>query len=916
MRLLLAVPLVLLVSSFPAWAAGEAPRFALQSNLDHVWTMTAAAMVFFMQAGFLLLESGLVRSKNSINVAQKNIADFVVATMVFGAIGFMLMFGHSFAGLFGWQRELMMFDQLEDWSFTFFIFQLVFCGTAATIMSGAAAERMKLSGYLFTAIFVGAVVYPVFGHWVWGGLLNPGNNAWLADLGFIDFAGSTVVHGVGAWVGLAAVVVLGPRLDRFDETGRPVSMQGHSAVLATLGCMILWVGWIGFNGGSTTAGTSAFSGIIVNTMVAGAMGGIVQMLLGRLHDGVFRPERSINGVLSGLVAITAGCDAVSVQPALLIGALGSAASFYGQSLMEHKLRLDDPVCVVAVHGIAGAVGTILIGPLATPESRLAGDWLDQTAVQALGVAVCIAWAFGTSFLFLKLLDTLFRFRPGGQGLRVSEQDERDGLNQSEHGATLGTGILQTTMQALTENRFDLSHRIRLEPGDESYELAELFNRILGQMENQERLKQRRLNEVEESRNNLNELVQRIRGNLIDTLGQGLSMFSGFTDKTQSVAGEIQDYSNDAAGSVDIVTSASGAAQSAVAEAVSAAGDLRQSIAHVTREVESATQVAEEGRRKAETAEDVMAQLRSATSQVGEIVDMVSGIAAQTNLLALNATIEASRAGEAGRGFAVVAGEVKTLANKTSEATQKIATQLSEIDRSTGDVGGTLEDIRGVLEQSWSCATRIGEAVNEQQRLTDAIGTTIETVDGEAQKVFGTVENVVTLAGRLGDKARTLADDSHHVGELSTGLARDFGTFLDDYARFADRRDQERVAIDRRVVVTGNGPTTICRALDISAGGVLLDPTLDAEEGAMISLQIDGMDRPLDAVVVSRCDQGLHMAFADEETGREDIDAILTEARLLAGTGCEDNAENGDNIDMFDAAGAEDDGIILFEEDAA
>lgn len=392
----------------PAYASVE--RFALQSNLDHVWTMIAAGLVFFMQAGFLLLESGLVRSKNSISVAQKNITDFVFSTLVFGAVGFMLMFGTSVGGLFGWDTNMLMFDSLNDWALTFFVFQLVFCGTAATIVSGATAERMKLEGYIISACATGLLIYPVAGHWAWGDLLNEENEPLLASWGFIDFAGSTVVHSVGAWIALAGCIVIGPRIGRFDAAGKAVEINGHSAVLATAGCIILWVGWIGFNGGSTTAGTSDFALIVANTMVAGAAGGMSQMVLGRVYRGLFRPEFSINGVLAGLVGITAGCASVNVWGALAIGVSASAVAFFGQILLE-RARIDDAIGAIPVHGFAGFWGTVMVGVFARPDALVTDGRLEQILVQVAGASLVFAWAFGLAFVILYTIDRVWRLFP-------------------------------------------------------------------------------------------------------------------------------------------------------------------------------------------------------------------------------------------------------------------------------------------------------------------------------------------------------------------------------------------------------------------------------------------------------------------------------------------------------------------------
>ncbi|MEL6744831.1 MAG: diguanylate cyclase, partial [Pseudomonadota bacterium] len=285
----------------PAQAAGD---FAQQLDVNHVWVITATALVLLMQCGFMLLEAGNVRTKNTVNVAQKNLVDFLISSVCFGVIGFALMFGTSQFGWFGWDAELIAFGASEPWTITFFVFQLVFCGTAATIVSGAVAERMSLGGYIACTALIALIIYPVAGHWSWGNLLNTETAPFLAARGFMDFAGGTVVHAVGAAVGLAAIIQLGPRKGRFDQDGNPIKIRGHSPVLATVGTFFIWVGWIGFNGGSTTSGTGDIAQIVYVTMIGGAVGGVVGMGLGRLTDRHWVPIASINGTLAGLVGVT------------------------------------------------------------------------------------------------------------------------------------------------------------------------------------------------------------------------------------------------------------------------------------------------------------------------------------------------------------------------------------------------------------------------------------------------------------------------------------------------------------------------------------------------------------------------------------------------------------------------------------
>ncbi|MFY8157002.1 MAG: ammonium transporter, partial [Rhabdaerophilum sp.] len=366
----------------------------LRAHLNHVWVMTAAVLVLLMQAGFLLLEAGMVRSKNSINVAQKNVADFFVSAACFAVFGFMIMFGPTVMGLFGSPGTLWGYSGLDEWTYTFFVFQVAFAGTAATIVSGAVAERMSYAAYIVLAAVVGLLIYPVFGHWAWGAGLVTENKPWLAASGFIDFAGSTVVHSVGAWIALAGIIILGPRIGRFDANGKALPIHGHSHVLSAMGAMLLLVGWIGFNAGSTAAASGAVGKIAANTLLGASFGGIVAMLIGRAKDGTYLTNRLVNGLLAGLVGITAGCDAVGPKGAIAIGAICGASVVFVEDFVLHRMKLDDVVGVVGVHGVSGVLGTLLVPFFAMPEKLNGLSVMSSFLVQAKGAGAAFLWAFG------------------------------------------------------------------------------------------------------------------------------------------------------------------------------------------------------------------------------------------------------------------------------------------------------------------------------------------------------------------------------------------------------------------------------------------------------------------------------------------------------------------------------------------
>ncbi|WP_372426199.1 EAL domain-containing protein [Salinarimonas chemoclinalis] len=441
--------------------------------------LTAAALVFLMQIGFMLLEAGAVRTKNAVNVAQKNLLDFVFATLAFAGVGFALAFGASSSLLpVGAEPRFVLLADLGPEEIGFFVFQVMFCGTAATIVAGAVAERMRLSAYVACALVTAGLIYPVFVHWAWGGALAPASGAWLADLGFVDFAGATVVHATGAWIALAACLALGPRAGRFDAAGRPVRIAGHSPVLSAAGALVLFVGWIGFNGGSTLEASPAVAGIVLATVLAGAAGGAGGYVAGWTRDGRLPPERPINGVVGGLVAVTAGCHLLSPGAAMLVGFLGGIVANEANRLLETRWRVDDAVGAVGAHGAAGAFGTLALALLAPAAALPTGDAWTQFGVQALGVGVNAAWAFGIAWL---VFGALGRVMP----LRVDAADEAAGLNLAEHATRLGTGHVEDAMQALVRGDIDLAARLPVVDGDDAQSLTELFNRLMDTLQTAE-----------------------------------------------------------------------------------------------------------------------------------------------------------------------------------------------------------------------------------------------------------------------------------------------------------------------------------------------------------------------------------------------------------------------------------------------
>ena len=401
--------------------AQEVSASTVQVNLDYVWVVVAGALVFLMQAGFALLETGLTRAKNAANIIMKNVMDASAGVIVFFLVGFGLMFGPSLGGVVGTSGFALMGVEGQDpsWVYVFFFFQAVFAATAATIVSGAVAERVNFATYLVVSVLIVGLVYPVFGSWAWGGLLN--GAGWLEGLGFYDFAGSTVVHSVGGWAALAGALVVGARAGKYDENGDPQPIPGHSLPLAALGVFILWFGWFGFNAGSTTAGSTAIALIAANTFLAAGAGAVAAMAVTWVRGGVPDVPMTLNGVLAGLVGITAGCDAVLPIGALGVGLVAGVLVVYATDVLERYI--DDPVGAVAVHGVCGAWGTLAVAIFAADGFSLA-----QLGVQAIGVGAAFLWTFPLSFLIFSVLKATM-------GLRIDETTETGGLDLHEHGTS-------------------------------------------------------------------------------------------------------------------------------------------------------------------------------------------------------------------------------------------------------------------------------------------------------------------------------------------------------------------------------------------------------------------------------------------------------------------------------------------------
>ncbi|EMJ98520.1 MULTISPECIES: ammonium transporter [unclassified Leptospira] len=721
----------------------------LAKNVDILWVIFASALVFFMQAGFLLLESGLVRSKNSINVAIKNLLDYVFGTICFFLIGYGFMYGTSLDGWIG--KDLFFLEGLNTGKeFAFFLFQVTFMGTAATIVSGAVAERIRFQAYLVCSIFVSLLIYPVFGHWAWGG-------GWLSKSGFHDFAGSSVVHSVGAWVALAGVIVLGPRKDRFDSEGKPRELYGHNLPFSVLGTFILWFGWFGFNGGSTLSLTDEVPKIIVNTSLAACSGCSAAILFDYITKGVPHVSGAINGVLGGLVAITAGCDVMSPGASLLTGLIAGVLVEVAAWILENILKVDDVVSAFPVHGVGGIWGTLAVSVFAQEEALR--SW-NQWQAQLTGVAVCAVWSFSMGLILFFLMKFTI-------SIRVTSEEEERGLNESEHGAKTVWLDLMNAMKYVADSK-DLRKRIDVDPGVESGAVAELFNRLLLSLtqiigvvkENSDKIE----NESELLENSTLMITKEIekqkeRTILIretsDLLESSLKAVLDLVREERSRSSEMRRMSEEMSQGMkelqtDILTS----------------GQISESI----------QSIAFTGERTLERTVKSMQGLNGSAKKVEELVGILQKIAEQLGMLSINAAIESARGGD--KGFAVVAEQISVLSEKTASNAKQANKYLKEIwetvNGSLQSLSETVDSFKAILIQIPKLSKTMNDAlesVREYSSRSEDLETSIQGVAHMSESVAGDMEKRYSELNRMRDFFCEIEDGAVRIGTLLEDLQK-------------------------------------------------------------------------------------------------------------------------------------------------
>ncbi len=413
-------------------------------SVDTIWVLIGAFLVFSMQPGFAMVETGFTRAKNAGNIVMKNVMDICLGSIVFWILGFGLMFGEDICGLIGRPDFFISGDYSGSYpSSAYIIFQTMFCATSATIVSGAMAERTNFLVYCIYSIVISALIYPISGHWIWGG-------GWLAEMGFHDFAGSTAVHMVGGVASLIGAWMIGPRIGKYNEDGSVNAIPGHSIPLGALGVFLLWFGWFGFNGASTVCASgdavlTSMGDIFITTNLAACAGATATMIYTWVRYGKPDVSMTLNGVLAGLVGITAGCDLVSPASAVLIGLISGVMVVVAVEFFDQKLKIDDPVGAISVHGVCGALGTLLTGLLAKENGLLTTGQSELFLTQCVGVLTVAVYVAVVMFVIFKILDKLF-------GLRVNETEEVRGLDMEEHGlASSYADFISTDNPAVTSS---------------------------------------------------------------------------------------------------------------------------------------------------------------------------------------------------------------------------------------------------------------------------------------------------------------------------------------------------------------------------------------------------------------------------------------------------------------------------------
>ena len=659
------------------------------------------------------------------------------------------------------------------------------------------------------SVFISCLIYPVVGHAAWASLFHGDQKGWLEAMGFIDFAGSTVVHSVGGWVALAAVIVIGPRMGKFSEDGTPRRIQPHNMVLTYLGTLILFFGWFGFNAGSNLTPDPAIGPIIINTVIAACFGCIGSSALSWWLSPLKRPEPEMiaNGLLGGLVGITAGCASVGTVGAACIGLIAGNVVYFATKFVEEDLRLDDVVGAIAVHGFAGAWGTLAVGLFITPENLGETSRWIQLGVQALGVAACFVWTFGCAYLFL---NTLNRITP----IRVPPEDEEIGLNIAEHGASSSVlDLVHAMHQATTSGDFSETAKVEVEHGTEIGDLAQGFNHMVDAVRGSldENKRQQAIAQTERSKalealeqaeqaqqqikdalgasKHQEQLAEQERERAVEALQTAEEERSRAQqthyrlEQERNAAAETRERymhaiethlyslvteSDDMSASIGDTVCRTEGMSDIVGDVSKKVAQVSESLAKVTNATRQASEISREGAARAATTQTAVNSLDQSTREIGEVVAVINSIASQTNLLALNATIEAARAGKAGRGFAVVATAVKELAKESSGATERIRAKIEGIQDHSETVMAAIRD----LSDSLQTITEINRAVAISVEDVTATSSGVSQAAEQAHEVSRETADIAKKTGGVSEKVKASYDSMRNIFEESAGALQE------------------------------------------------------------------------------------------------------------------------------------------------